>query len=123
MKLQWSDCSYKKFFEQYKDDIEAVTIEKTVYNDEHRYAGRYDFIGKYKGETALFDLKTGATSDFRQLSAYAACVPGIKNLIICPVGVTDNKCGYMKPKICTTPEAEFKEFLKARNKFSQRFGI
>jgi len=121
--LSWKDCTHKAFFEQHGKDIEVDKIEQEVFNDESLYAGRYDFKGKYKGVEALFDIKTGNTSDFRQLAAYAVCESSIKNLIICPVGATDNKSGYMKPKVCDTIQAEYKAFLKARTKFKSRFGI
>ena len=68
------------------------------------------------------DFKSGS-HDWRQLAAYAACIDGIEQLVVIHIGPTDNKQGYKKPSICTTVNAEFKEFLKARAKFREQFGV
>ena len=121
--LSWKDCSYRAFFEKFADDIEVEKLEGEVINDELMYGGRYDILGKFKGKRSIMDWKTGTSSDFRQLAAYAACEKDIEQLVILPVGPTDNKQGYMNPKVCTTVHAEFKAFAKARAKFRLRFGI
>ena len=121
--LSWSDCSYKEFFAKHLKDLKIISLEKEVINNEHLYAGRYDILAEFEGKKTLIDLKCGKTSDFRQLAAYSACEEGVEQLAIFPVGPTDNKTGYMKPKICDTIKAEFGEFVKARIKFRNRFGV
>lgn len=122
-KLTWKNCSYQIAVEKLCEDLNIINIEQTVYNDQHLYAGRLDLYGEYKGIPSVIDFKTGATTDMRQLAAYAACLPNIKQLIIVPVGKTDNKSGYKKPIISTMIETEFKSFLAQRLKFRKRFGI
>jgi len=122
--LHWNDCTHKEFFESFGKDIKVEKIEVEIINTEVGYGGRVDAIGTYKGKPAIFDWKTGATSDFRQLSAYASAIDiPIETLIIAPVGKTDNKSGVMKPKVSEGLESEFKNFLKARQEFKRRFGI
>ena len=124
--LNWNDCSHKKFFEANEKDIKVDKMEIEVINTEVGYGGRVDAIGTYKGEPAVFDWKTGNTSDFRQLGAYAVAINpevAIKTLIIAPVGPSDTKQGYSRPKINDAPAGEFKAFVKARSKFKLRFGI
>ena len=79
-------------------------------------------MGTYEGKKSVIDIKCG-TFDWRQLAAYAMCLEGIEQLVILPVGPTDNKCGYQKPKVNTMIQKEYEEFLKARAKFRRRFGI
>ena len=120
--LHWDQCSHKVFLEKFKDKIVVEEFQKTIYNDEHLYAGTTDCIGLFDGVYSVMDWKTG-TYDFAQLAAYAACLPNVKQLVVLPVGPTDNKQGYKKPVICETIGKEFKKFLNARAKFKQRFGI
>ena len=120
--LSWEDCAYREFMEQYKDKIEVAETEKTVFNDEHLYSGRYDIKGRFNGVPAIMDFKTGSF-DMRQLAAYAVCEDDIEVLVALPVGPTDNKCGYKKPVIETKIQDQFKEFLRARAKFRARFGV
>ena len=44
-------------------------------------------------------------------------------MIICPIGNTTNKTGYMKPKINTNIKGEFKAFVRKRQAFRKEFGI
>ena len=120
--LSWSDGSCKAFFAEFGGKIKVETFQKTVYNDEHLYAGTMDILGTFENKRTVFDIKSGAF-DMRQLAAYAACEEKIKQLVVLPVGPTDNKCGYKKPVICTTIANEFQGFLHARAKFRQRFGL
>jgi hypothetical protein len=121
--LSWADCSYKAALEAIEGDLKVIAQEQELFNDEHLYAGRADLVCEYKGERAILDMKTGNTTDMRQLAAYAACLDGIKKLIILPVGPTDNKSGFKKPIICSDIEKEFKGFLYARRQFRERFGV
>ena len=118
----WENCSHKAFMEQYRSKIEVKEFQGTVFNDAALYAGTYDVLGKYDGLDSIMDIKTG-TFNMRQLAAYAICLEGIEQLVVLPVGPTDNKCGYKRPVICDTIGKEYEEFLKARAKFKQRFGI
>lgn len=122
-KLTWADCSYEKAIENVMSDIKVCQLEHELVNEEHLYAGRADLYCLYQGKKTIVDFKSGTTTDMRQLAAYAACKDGIEQLMIVPVGPTDNKSGFKKPVICTNIEKEFKEFLYARAKFRERFGI
>lgn len=122
LKLSWEDGSYQAFMNEYGAKIKPEAFQKTVFNREHDYAGTIDILGEFDGKRSVMDIKSG-TFDMRQLAAYAACEQGVEQLVILPVGPTDNKCGYKKPVICETIQSEFAEFLKARAKFRQRFGI
>lgn len=122
-KLHWNECSHIAFFDKYISELKVIQQETTVVNDEHLYAGRFDLLAMFEGKKTLIDFKCGKTSDFRQLSAYSACVEGVEQLAIFPVGPSDTKQGYSKPKVCDTITSEFNEFLRARAKFRNRFGI
>lgn len=121
--LSWVDCSYKAALEAIKGDIKVISQEQEVFNDEHLYAGRCDLVAMYKGKKSIIDFKSGTTTDMRQLAGYAACLDGIEQLVIVPVGPNDNKSGIKKPIISTDITAEFKKFLYARAAFRERFGI
>lgn len=120
--LSWQDNSCKAFMEKYAEIIVVEQFQKTVFNEEHNYAGTMDIVGLFDGKKSIMDFKSG-THDWRQLAAYAICEDNIEQLVILHIGPTDNKCGYKKPTICTTIETEFKAFLKARAKFRHRYGI
>jgi hypothetical protein len=120
--MHWHQCSHIAFCKKFKDNIVVKAIQGTVCNEEAEYAGTYDIVGQYENKRTLFDVKCGGF-DMRQLAAYAMCLEGIEQLVVLPVGPTDNKCGYKKPIICTTIQKEYEEFLKARAKFRHRFGI
>ncbi len=120
--LTWEQCSHKAFMAQYRKKIEVDKFHGTVFNDEALYSGEWDILGKYDGIRSIMDIKHGQF-DMRQLAAYAICEQDIEQLVILPVGPTDNKCGYKRPVVCDTIQKEFEEFLKARAKFKQRFGI
>ena len=120
--MTWEQCSHKKFMETYQDKIQFEKFQGKVFNDEVLYAGTYDILGNFDGIRSIMDIKTGCF-DMRQLAAYAICEKDIEQLVILPVGPTENKCGYKRPVICDTIQKEFEEFLKARAKFKQRFGI
>jgi hypothetical protein len=122
LNLSWKDCSYKKFFKQFGKDFEWLEGEQVIFNDEHLYSGRYDRKCRYKGRLSMLDFKTGAFH-MKQLAAYAVCEKGIEQLIVCPVGKTDNICGYKKPSITEAIQDNFKSFLKDRTKFRERFGV
>ncbi len=120
--MSWEQGSHKAFMEKFRDKIVVNEFQKTVFNDESLYAGTLDILGKYDNINSVMDIKTGGF-DMRQLAAYAVCLKDIEQLVVLPVGPTDNKCGYKKPVICNTIQKEYEEFLKARAKFKQRFGI
>ena len=122
-KLTWKNCSYIKAIETIEKDIELISTEKAVYNNELLYAGTLDCLCKYKGKLTVLDFKTGTTTDMRQLAAYATCLSGIEQTVIVPVGPTENKSGIKKPIVSSTISAEFKKFIYARNKFRERFGV
>ena len=124
LKLRYEVCSHKEFFAQYGKDFEWVKTEVEVFNDEIMYSGRYDGLAKYKGKLTLIDFKTGSNYCHAQTAAYAvASGEKIEKLLICPVGPTKNKCGYQKPNVTEDIKGNYKKFLKAREKFRQRFGV
>ena len=118
----WEQCSHRAFLKQFAKQIKVEKTQETVFNDENLYAGTYDILGEYDGIKSLMDVKCGGWN-MMQLAAYAVCEKGVEQLVILPVGPTDNKCGYKKPVVCDTIGKEFEEFLKARAKFKKRFGI
>lgn len=122
LNMHWNQCSHRAFSEKYSKDIEVTKVQGTVFNDEALYAGTYDILGAYNSKKSLMDVKCGGF-DMRQLAAYAVCCEDVEQLVILPVGPTDNKCGYKHPVVCDTIQKEFESFLKARAKFRQRFGI
>lgn len=121
--LHWDQCSHKAFCKKYGDKIKVESTQGTVFNDEHIYAGTYDIVGTYEGKKTLMDIKCGATRDLKQLAAYAMCLKDVEQIMILPIGPTDNKCGYMKPEPCTDIQKEFDDFLRVRNNFRKQFGI
>ena len=120
--FSWANCTHEAFMEKYKDKIKIEKTKGVVFNDELLYSGEYDILGEYDGVRSIMDIKSG-TFDMRQLAAYAICEKDIEQLVILPVGPTDNKCGYKKPVICTTIQDEYKKFTEARSKFRLRFGV
>ena len=121
--LHWDQCSHKAFCKKYGDKIKVDSTQGVVFNDEHKYAGTYDIVGTYEGKKTLMDIKCGATRDLKQLAAYAMCLEGVEQIMILPLGPTDNKCGYMRPEPCTDIQKEFDDFLRARDNFRKQFGI
>lgn len=122
LRFSWADCTHKEFIGKYGDKIEVEKTEQVVFNVERLYSGQYDIKGKFDGVPAIMDFKTGGY-DMRQLAAYAACEEGIEAIVVLPIGPTENKCGYKKPVIETKINDAFKDFLRARIKFRNRFGI
>lgn len=120
----WEQCSHKAFCEQYGSKITVEKVQGRIYNDEALYAGTYDILGIYDGKRSVMDVKCGG-HDMRQLAAYAIAIENeeIEQLVVLPVGPTDNKSGYKRPVVCDTIQKEYEEFLKARAKFKQRFGL
>jgi len=123
LQMTWNDCSHVESMKQFSKKIKSEKFEQPVFNEQNLYAGTYDLVGDYDNIRSLMDFKSGSSRDMRQLAAYAVCEKDIKQLVIFPVGPTDNKSGCMRPVVCDTIQAEFKEFLKARAKFKSRFGI
>lgn len=122
LNFHWDDCSHEAFIKQFIKKINIQRMKTIVFNDEHLYSGEIDFVGDVEGIHSIIDVKTGVF-DMRQLAAYAVCEKDIEALVVFPVGPTDNKCGYMRPVICDTVQDKFREFLDARAKFRERFGI
>ena len=106
-------------------DFEFDKSEVEVYNDTELYAGRYDGDGLFQGKTALFDLKSGDLSKkriekaFIQLSAYAKCLPDIKELVVIPCHPKAKKI----PPTTTEIDKYYAMFKQKRTEFKERFGI
>lgn len=122
--LTLEELSYKKFFEEYWEDFGDGKNEVELYNEEHFYTGKADWIGIFHGKNSIVDWKTGGY-EMKQLAAYAKAdgLKDVEQLVICPVGKNDNKSGIKKPIICDNIKAEFDKFLKDRREFRERFGI
>jgi len=122
LQFNWDQCSHVAFMEKYGEKIELIESQKIVYNDEHSYAGTLDILGRYEGKLSVIDIKRN-TFDWRQIAAYAKCLEGIEQLVVLKVGPCDNKCGYFQPIVCTDIDGEFDNFVIARNKFKEIFGV
>lgn len=123
LKLHWEDCTHQKFMQVYGKFIgEPKIIEETVFNEKLLFAGTPDLIAPFKDLKSVIDYKTGGY-DFAQLASYASCVEGIKQLVIFPVGPTNNVSGYSKPIVRLNWENDWKRFLVMRKKFRENFGI
>lgn len=87
--------SFVAWHQEYKPKM--LANEKTLFNEEHRFAGTADFICEIAGEKWLIDFKTSKDvwpSHELQVSAYAhALPPELKpdKLAILQVGYTRNK--------------------------------
>jgi hypothetical protein len=99
--------------------------EVEVFNYKDIYAGRYDADGLLGGKTALFDVKSGDLSKagiekaFIQMSAYAHCVPDIKQLVVLPCNPKAKKV----PVVSTDIDKFYAMFMQKRAEFKERFGI
>jgi len=123
LKLHWEDCTHIKFMEKYGELLgEPKEIQKAVFNEGLGYAGTPDLIAPFKGLKSIIDCKTGVY-DFAQLAAYAACEEGVKQLVVFPLGPTNNVSGYSKPVIRLNWGDDWKRFLLMRKKFRENFGI
>lgn len=58
------DVNSNNYWHSIKPVLEAVSkvhlVESAVYNQPHRYAGRFDCLGEWQGELCLFDWKTAS---------------------------------------------------------------
>jgi len=123
LKLHWEDCTHQKFMQMYGKFIgEPEAIEEVVFNEELFYSGTPDLIAPFKDLKSVIDYKTGGY-DFAQLAAYAGCIEGIKQLVIFPLGPTNNVSGYSKPIVRLNWGDDWKRFLVMRKKFRENFGI
>jgi hypothetical protein len=128
LQLDWNDYSYKTFGNEYIPKLGKIcAMEETVANDEIKTAGTLDILAPFGDKLSIIDLKSGAY-DFRQLAFYGntwSVLNGkdVEQMVIFPLGKTDNKSGYKKPIINTDIAGEWKEMLKARETFKKRFGI
>lgn len=130
LKLSHTACNWQGFLAEYAKDFTFDEQEVLLINHEHRFAGRTDVIGTYKGKPAIIDWKTASDYNpdklkdyFAQLSAYAAsCGLDIKYLVVVPFNPKSAK-GYEAPLVSTDVKAHFKYFLSKRKAFFDRFGI
>jgi len=121
--LNWEDCTHQKFMQVYGKFIgKPEAIEEVVFNEELFYSATPDLIAPFKELKSVIDYKTGGY-DFAQLAAYAGCIKGIKQLVIFPLGPTNNVSGYSKPIVRLNWENDWKRWLMMRKKFRENFGI
>lgn len=126
--LNWDDYSYKKFGDIYIPKLEEIKcIEHEVLYPEIKTGGRLDIVAKFEGKWSIIDLKTGGY-DWRQLAFYAKAwnlthKEKITQMVIFPIGKTQNKCGYEKPKIETDIDRYWDEVLDKREEFKNDFNV
>lgn len=120
--FHWDDCSYIPFMENYKKRINIEEQNIVFYNDHWKYSGEIDAIGTFDGVKTLFDIKTGEYR-WEQLAAYAAQRKEVKQLAIIPVGPCDNLTGFYQIKLNDNFTEHFKNFLKKREGFREKFGF
>lgn len=63
-----------------KNNLEILESERTVFNEEYKYAGTLDMLAKLNGETVVLDFKTNKTATIYdeahlQVSAYQHSLP------------------------------------------------
>ena len=100
-------------------NVEYVTSEQEVFNDEYLYAGRYDACGILDKIPAIFDLKSGRVDKdkwFMQLAAYAKAVGDIKLMVV--YSLKDKKI-YTDDRI----DFYFGMFIQKRKDFKERYGV
>lgn len=127
-KLKVEDCDWLGFWEKHGTDIELKQAEKVVYGKD--YAGRLDYYGLWKGEPAIFDVKTSSTYTekvklkyAKQMSAYAKGISGVKKptkLVIMPLNPS-NKCGFGAPIVFDYSENLFSSFAQDVKMFYRDF--
>jgi len=128
LKLKWEDCDYIGFRKEFHKDIKMNAFEQPIINHEHKFGGRFDANGWYKGDMAIYDFKTASayTDDklndyFMQLSAYAKSLPDeYKYLVVIPL---NPKKGYEAPYVSSDIEKHFQDFLVKRSEFEKIYGI
>lgn len=125
----YSECDYKAFMETFGEAIEYEHIEALIFNDEYKYGGRADRLGSWKGEKAIFDIKTSKNYPserlqeyFMQMSAYAAPYKGIKRLVIIPLNPDKNR-GFEPPIIRNEVEGYFEKFKDKLKSFHEIYKI
>ena len=107
-----------------------IELEKTSYNHDHLYAGRYDVKCTLSQKRTLIDWKTSKSLDKKyvaqQLAAHMMCPENddVEQLMAVPINNT-TKQGFSTPLTLTREEAKpfFDLFLKNRANFKQRFGV
>jgi len=125
LKLRWDDVNFKSFLE--KHPIAPIETECLVLNNEHRYAGRVDIVGKFNDKISILDIKTGSDVDetkaFKQMAAYAmAYGKQIEQLVIIPLN-KNTKQGFSAPKITSEINKYFELFLVDRKIFKEVFSV
>lgn len=110
--------AFKKWFDENVEEV--IEVEKVVWSDKYKVAGRYDFLGRLKGRKglAVIDWKTGKIKreHFLQLAAYRALtgestdipLKDIKHRIV--LSVKDGKVKEVEPK--GKANADWKVYLK-----------
>lgn len=101
-------------------------------NHEHRYGGTHDMtclypLGGEKGAELVltvgdFKRTPDDHKNYTQISAYAKCIEGAKQMMIIPTN-PDNAQGFSKPKVSTAIDKYFEVFLDKRATFREVYGI
>lgn len=126
--LDWNDYSYKAFGEKYIPSIgEIYCIEHPLLNQEIKVGGTVDMIAEFEGELCVIDLKTGGY-DFQQLVFYGRTweklnEKKIQNMVVFPLGRTDNKQGYMRPIKDNRFDYHWDNMLEIRQQFKEDFDV
>lgn len=129
LELDWEDCDFAGFEKKHGKDFSWDELEKKVFSDTYKYAGRVDCVGTYKKDKAIIDFKTASNYDKKklgnylsQLAAYAYTQKDVKVLVLVPLNPS-NKCGYGAPMITKNIDKYFNKFLQSRRLFKKMYGV
>ena len=127
--LDYKKPSFKNFWEKYKSRIYPMGNEMKVYNDKELYCGSLDLYCIYDNVYCIFDFKTASTYDkkkleryWKQLSAYAKCVDGVKQMVIIPLN-PKKEAGFGEPIVCDEVDKYFNLFMQDRDAVRKMYNI
>lgn len=106
--------------------FDVVDVESLYKDDNYRYAGRIDLLGKVNNELTVIDIKTGGyyPEYIMQLAAYMH-LTGVDNGLIIQIDTDDRRNPELKPRIYGYEKAvldeAFSRFVELLNQFYQQF--
>lgn len=129
LRLSLEPCAFPAFLEKFPIK-NLKSIEKPVFNLEHRYAGTPDLTGECEGLPTLVSIKRtfDPKKNFIQEASYAKCggMEHIKQMMVVelkPEADGGNKCGYGKPRVSQDIDKYFELFLMKRREFKKIYGV
>lgn len=119
-------CNLPGFWEKYGKDFQIEDVEMQVVCHEHKFAGRLDAKGLYKGKPAIIDFKTanhygGDKKDkyFTQMAGYDIGTGGEAGVYVIIPLKSNVDCGFGRP-IIMEDTARYKElFLQELQAFNR----